>query len=76
MTNRIPARYRLPSGRDGRTMYDGERWAELAREAGFEPFDTESSARQAFAFCAERIEELEAHADRLQRQLNAIRAGE
>lgn len=56
----VPARYRMPSGRDGRTMYDDEPWAKLARGAGFEPFDTESSARSAFRFCADRIAELEA----------------
>jgi|TARA_Y100000034_G_scaffold136722_1_gene215231 uncharacterized protein (DUF1697 family) len=36
-------------------LYDGEAWAELAKEAGFRPYDTESAARRAFEFCAERI---------------------
>lgn len=40
--------------------YDKEPWARLAREAGYDPFDTESSARDAFAFCADRIAKLEA----------------
>jgi hypothetical protein len=35
-------------------MYDNEPWAALAREAGFEPFDTESAAREAFRFAAEQ----------------------
>jgi hypothetical protein len=48
-------RFKLPSGRDGRKMYDDEPWAWLAREAGYEPFDTESAARNAFQFCAEKF---------------------
>ncbi len=40
-------------------MYDNEPWAKLAREAGFEPVKTESSARLAFRFCAEKIKKLE-----------------
>ena len=44
-------------------MYDHEAWAILAREAGFEPIHTESSARRAFRFCAERIERLTAERD-------------
>lgn len=40
-------------------LYEHEPWARLAREAGFRPGDTESSARSAFAFAAERLAPLE-----------------
>ena len=33
-------------------MYDDELWAIVAKKAGFEPIDTESSARMAFRYCA------------------------
>jgi hypothetical protein len=33
-----------------------EPWGKLAQEAGFDPVDTESSARRAFEFCAGKIE--------------------
>jgi hypothetical protein len=49
-------------------LYDNEPWAKLAREAGHEhPSDVESSARNAFLHCADRIAELEAERDRLLR---------
>ncbi len=35
--------------------YLQEPWARLAAEAGFRPVDTESAARQAFRFCAEKF---------------------
>lgn len=35
--------------------YDHEPWAQLARRAGFDPINTESSAREAFRFCADLI---------------------
>jgi hypothetical protein len=38
-----------------RTMYDREPWAHLARQAGYEPYHTESAARHAFSFCAEEV---------------------
>lgn len=41
-------------------LYADEPWAKLATQAGFRPYDTESSARSAFRFCADRITELEA----------------
>jgi len=41
-----------------RTMYDAEPWAQLARKAGFEPYHTESAARNAFRFAAKREESL------------------
>ena len=41
-----------------RDMYDGEPWAELVREIGFDPFDTESAARTVARHCAPIINEL------------------
>lgn len=46
-------------------LYDGEPWARLAREAGFRPGSTESSARSAFAFAAERLAPLEEFRDEI-----------
>jgi hypothetical protein len=43
-----------------RKIYIAEGWGALAIEAGFDPVHTESSARSAFAFCAEKIAKLEA----------------
>lgn len=40
-------------------LYKDEPWAKLAVAAGYRPYDTESSARYAFSFCADRIEALE-----------------
>ena len=39
-------------------MYDDEDWAIVARKAGFNPVDTESSARMAFRYCAPIIKSL------------------
>lgn len=50
-------------------LYDGEAWAELAKEAGFRPYDTESVAREAFRFCAERIT---AQSEAVQRLVEAL----
>lgn len=44
-------------------LYEDEPWARLAKEAGFEPCHTESAARDAFAFAATLLEELEALCD-------------
>ena len=33
-------------------IHDNEDWAIVARKAGFNPVDTESSARMAFRYCA------------------------
>ena len=38
-------------------LYADEPWAKLAVKAGFRPWDTESSARRAFEYCAGLIEE-------------------
>ena len=35
-------------------LYENEPWAKLAIEAGFRPYDTESAAREAFRFAAEK----------------------
>ena len=40
-------------------LYAKEPWAQLAVKAGYRPYDTESSARRAFEFCAEEIDELQ-----------------
>ncbi len=36
-------------------FYADEPWAKLATEAGFRPWTTESSAREAFRYCAESM---------------------
>jgi hypothetical protein len=43
-----------------RAQYLAEPWGKLAQAAGFDPVNTESSARSAFHFCADRIDALEA----------------
>ncbi len=40
--------------------YVAEGWGRLAVEAGFDPYDMESSARSAFQHCYDRIAKLEA----------------
>lgn len=45
--------------------YKQEPWGKLAVAAGFVPVNTESSARQAFRYCAERIADLEAELAKL-----------
>lgn len=42
-----------------RQQYRDEGWGRLAEEAGFDPVNTESSAREAFWYCQMRIEKLE-----------------
>lgn len=44
-------------------LYADEPWAKLATAAGYRPYDTESSARDAFRYCAARIIALEAALD-------------
>ena len=39
---------------DLRAQYASEPWGKLAIAAGFDPVNTESAARDAFRFCAER----------------------
>jgi chaperonin GroEL (HSP60 family) len=39
-------------------FYEGSPWAKLAKQAGLKPSETESSARLAFQFCAERFADI------------------
>ena len=39
-------------------LYENEPWAKLAIEAGFRPYDTESAAREAFRFAAEKYADI------------------
>mgnify|MGYP001810499207 CR=1 FL=1 len=55
-------------------LYEGEPWAELAKQAGFSPGNTESMAREAFRYCADRIAMLEAEVKDLQISLAGTEA--
>lgn len=48
-----------------REKYIEEGWGKLAVEAGFDPVETEASARVAFRFCHVRIRLLEEEIKRL-----------
>lgn len=50
-------------------LYADEPWAKLAVKAGFRPYDTESSARAAFRFCADELDRLTAENARLRAKL-------
>ena len=43
-------------------IYAQEPWGKLAIECGFNPYNTESMAREAFRLCAEKLEEASAKA--------------
>ena len=51
--------------------YANEPWGKLAIAAGYIPINTESQARYAFQFCADRIEALEAENARLKKIFNS-----
>lgn len=53
---------RLEKEREERlnAQYAQEPWGKFAIECGFNPYRTESSAREAFRLCAEKIAKLEA----------------
>jgi hypothetical protein len=62
-----------------REQYLSEPWGKLAAAAGFDPINTESAAREAFRFCAEREaalrqrnDQIEVAASEAARALNAI----
>ncbi|MEF2552012.1 hypothetical protein VQ042_11675 [Aurantimonas sp. A2-1-M11] len=48
-----------------RAQYLAEGWGKLALDAGFDPVDTESSARSAFRFADDKIKTIEAERQRL-----------
>jgi len=54
-------------------LYDGHAWAELAKEAGFDPENTETAARSAFRFCADRLAEKTQEAEKLRLEREDLR---
>ena len=54
-------------------LYDGEPWADLAKQAGHDPMNVETQAREAFRFCAELLTEEHLKNERLRRELEDIR---
>lgn len=56
-----------------RQMYRDEGWGELAEAAGFDPVDTEASARDAFRFSIGVIQDKDATINRLHEVLRMVR---